>query len=74
MMLQTGKQIFIIQILPNISGHKISQTMIRYGQLIEYFKMRNTFLEKSYTKCGGKTGPRAFFKNSKLEHFSESTS
>ena len=28
--------------------------------------MRNIFLEKSYTKCGGETIPRHFLKNSKL--------
>ena len=33
-----------------------------FGQLIEY-DMRNTFLEKSYTKCVGETIPRPFLKN-----------
>ena len=28
--------------------------------------MRNTFLEKSYTKCGGETIPKTFPKKSKL--------
>ena len=28
--------------------------------------MRNTFLEKSYTKYGGEASPRPFHKNSKL--------
>ena len=28
--------------------------------------MRNIFLEKSYTKCGGETSPRPFSKKSKL--------
>ena len=28
--------------------------------------MRNIFLEKSYTKCGGETSPRSFSKKSKL--------
>ena len=27
---------------------------MKFGQLIEY-NMRKTFLEKSYTKCGGET-------------------
>ena len=27
---------------------------MKFGQLIEY-NMRNIFLEKSYTKCGGET-------------------
>ena len=33
----------------------------KFGQLIEY-NMRNIFLEKSYTKCGGKTIRRSFSK------------
>ena len=32
-------------------GSKGNQTM-KFGQLIEY-NLRNIFLEKSYTKCGG---------------------
>ena len=44
-----------IHILPTISASKGNQTMI-FGQLIEY-NMRNIFLEKSCTKCGGKTIP-----------------
>ena len=28
--------------------------------------MRNIFLEKSYTKCGGETSPEPFSKKSKL--------
>ena len=35
------------------------------GQLIEC-NMRNIFLEKSYTKCGGKTSPRPFSEKLKL--------
>ena len=35
------------------------------GQLIEY-SLRNIFLEKSYTKCGGETIPRPFSKKLKL--------
>ena len=34
---------------------------MKLGQLIEY-NMRNIFLEKSYTKCGGETSPRPFSK------------
>ena len=30
-----------------------------FGQLIDY-NMKNIFLEKSYTKCGGGTSPRPF--------------
>ena len=47
---QTGQQIRTINIFSNMSRSKDNQTM-KFGQLIEY-KMRNTFLEKSYTKCG----------------------
>ena len=35
---------------------------MKFGQLIEY-NMRNYFLEKSYTKCGGET--ETFLKNKK---------
>ena len=52
-----------IHILPNISS-KGNQTM-KFGQLIEY-NMRNIFLEKSYTKCGGETIPRPFPEKPKL--------
>ena len=38
---------------------------MKFGELIEY-NLRNIFLEKSYTKCGGETTPRPFFKKSKL--------
>ena len=38
---------------------------MKFGQLIEYI-MRNIFLEKSYTNCGGETIPRPFSKKSKL--------
>ena len=37
---------------------------MKFGQLIEY-NMRNIFVEKSYTKCGGETIPRPFSKKSK---------
>ena len=50
--------------LPNISRSKDNQT-VKFGQLIEY-NMRNVFLKKSYTKCGGETIPRLFSKNPKL--------
>ena len=43
---------------------KTIQTM-KFGQLIEY-NMRNIFIEKSYTKCGGETISRPFPKKSKL--------
>ena len=38
---------------------------MKFGQLIEY-NMRNIFLKKLYTKCGGETIPRPFSKKSKL--------
>ena len=37
---------------------------MKFGQLIEY-NMRNIFLEKSYTKYGGKANHRPFYKKSK---------
>ena len=61
---QTGQQVITIHILPNISKNKEEETMT-FGQLIEY-NMRNIFLEKSYTKCGGKASPIPFYKKSKL--------
>ena len=38
---------------------------MKFGQLIEC-NMRNIFLEKSYTKCGGETSPRLFSEKLKL--------
>ena len=38
---------------------------MKLSQLIEY-KMKNLFLEKSHTKCGGETITRSFYKNLKL--------
>ena len=51
-------------ILPNISRSKGNQTM-KLDQLIEC-NMRNVFLEKSFTKCGGETIPWPFSKKPKL--------
>ena len=64
MMLHTGQQVVAIYTLPNISRSKGNQTM-KFGQLITY-NMRNIFLEKSYTKCGGEASPRPFDKKTKL--------
>ena len=50
-----GSKIIAIHILINISRSKGNQA-IKLGQLIEY-NMKNTFLEKSHTKCGGQTIP-----------------
>ena len=61
---QPGKQTIAVHILPNISKSKGNQTM-KFGKLIEY-NMRNIFLERSYTKCGGETFPRSFSKKLKL--------
>ena len=56
-----GKQTISIHILPNISRSKDNQAM-KFGQLIEH-SMRNSFLEKSYTKYGRETIARLFSKN-----------
>ena len=64
MMSQPSYQTIVIHILPNISRSKGNQTM-KFGQLIEC-NMRNVFLEKSYTKCGGETSPRPFSEKLKL--------
>ena len=61
---QSGKQTIAIHILPNMSRSKGNQTM-KFGQLIEY-KMRNIFLEKSYTNRWVKTIPRLFSEKSEL--------
>ena len=52
---QPGKQIIAMHILPNISRSKDDQRM-KFGQLLQ--NMRNIFLEKSYTKCGGEFSRR----------------
>ena len=40
---------------------------MKFSQLIEY-NMRNIFLEKSWTKCGGETSPKPiFFKKEKIK-------
>ena len=59
-----GKQLITMSKLPNISRNKDNETM-KFGQLTEC-NMRNIFLEKSYTKCGGETIPSSFSKNLKL--------
>ena len=61
---QSRKQKIAIHILPNISRSKSNQTM-KFGQLLEY-SMSNIFLEKSYTKYGGKIIHRPFSKKTKL--------
>ena len=61
---QPGWQTNAMHILPNISRSKGYHTK-KFGQLLEYIK-RNIFVEKSYTKCGGETIPRAFSKKLNL--------
>ena len=39
---------------------------MKFGQLIEY-NMRNIFLEKSWTKCGGKTFQGPFLKKWRID-------
>ena len=53
MMSQPGQQAIAIHILPIISQSKASKAT-KFGLLTEY-NVRDIFLEKSYTKCGGKT-------------------
>ena len=59
-----SQQITVIPILPNISRSKSNQTM-KVSQRIQYDEI-NSFLEKSYTKCGGEASPRPFHEKSKL--------
>ena len=61
---QLGKQTIAIHILTNVSRSKGNHTM-EFGQLMKY-NMRNIFIEKSYTICGGTTIPRTVYKKSKL--------
>ena len=61
---QPGKKTILIHVLPNILRNKDNQAM-KCGQLREY-SMKNIFLEKPYTKCGGETIPRPFSEKPKL--------
>ena len=61
---QSGQRTIVIHILSNIQRSEGTQT-IKFGQLIEC-NIRNIFLEKSYTKCGGETSPRPFPEKLKL--------
>ena len=58
---QTGKQITIIHMLPNISRSKGNQ---KNDQLMEY-NMRNSFLQKSWKKWGRGTSSIILFVFSK---------
>ena len=53
-----------MHILSNILRDKGSQTM-KFGQLIKC-NMGISFLEKSYTECGGETSHRPFSEKLKL--------
>ena len=64
---QSMKSTIAIPILPSIWRSKGKQRK-KYGQLIGY-NMKQFFLEKSYTKCGGETVPRPFYKKLKLSIF-----
>ena len=66
---QAGKQTIALHILHNNSRSEGNQTM-KYDQLIDY-NIRNIFLEKSFTKCGGETDP--FLKNQNWVYISWST-
>ena len=59
-----GYQTITIGISPNISRSKGNQKM-KFGLLIEC-NMRNSFVEKTYTKCGGETNPRPISEKLKL--------
>ena len=67
---QPDQQTIVIHMSPNISRSKGNQT-VKFGQLIEC-NMRNIFLEKSCTKCGGETSPRRFSEKLKFKHISGS--
>ena len=60
---QPGKPAIVIHTFASIAKSKGNQT-IKFGQLTEY-NTRNIFLEKLYTKCGGKTISRPFSKKPK---------
>ena len=53
-----------MHILPGTPRSKGNQTM-KSGHVIEY-NMKNIFLEKLYTKCGGQTILRLFSKKLKF--------
>ena len=60
MMSQPGYQVILKHILPNILRSKSNKSM-KFGQLIEH-NIKNISLKKSYTKCGGETISRPFYK------------
>ena len=56
--------------LSNISSFNGNHSMT-FASLIEY-NMKNSFLEKPYTKCDRETTSRPFFEKMKIELISES--
>ena len=64
---QPRQKTIAIHILPNITRSKGNETM-KVGHSREY-NIKNIFLEKSYTKCAGKTIPKPFSKRSKVNIF-----
>ena len=56
---QPGYEAVTIHTFSNIRRSKSNQTR-KYGQLIEY-NMKNIFVEKSCSKCGGETISTPFF-------------
>ena len=44
---------------------------MEFGELIEY-NMKNSFVEKSHTKCAEETIPRPLYKKIKIERISGS--
>ena len=58
---QTGKQIIVMHIFPDISQSKGNQR-IKFGQFTEY-NLRNIFLEKLFTQSDKETIPRPFFEH-----------
>ena len=64
---QPWKETIAIHMLPIISRTEDKQTK-KFGKLREN-NMSNIFLEKAYTKCGGKTIARHFSKKLKLSIF-----
>ena len=59
---QTGKQTIAVYILPDISRSKDNQTIITFGQLIEY-DMRNICLKNQAQNVAEKLILDSFLKN-----------
>ena len=61
---ETETQTIAIHIMPSVSKSKCNQTM-KFVKLIEY-NVRNIFVEKQHTKCGGEASTNTFYKKLKL--------